>query len=101
MLMNPCRQRRRLRRILEDWHNLFHHGSNADITAPLEEYLAGRGWEWGKGHAAPEIQVRGTESSPLLRAFRYTFPALHNAASLHSPSFPKGPKLWSPCTPPI
>jgi hypothetical protein len=57
MLMNPARQRRRLRKILEDWHNLFHHGANADVSGPLEEYLTGRGWEWGQGQAAPEIQV--------------------------------------------
>ena len=34
--MNPCRQRRRLRRGLEDWGHLFHHALNAEFSAEFK-----------------------------------------------------------------
>ena len=77
--MNRCRARRRLRRVLEDWTNMLHHGYNADVvpawqvgacmhaapspaprscavaaTAGPVEGLRGRGWvvAWRKPHHA-------------------------------------------------
>jgi hypothetical protein len=38
MLMNPCRTRRRLRKGLGDWGNLFDHAVNADFS---EEFQVG------------------------------------------------------------
>jgi hypothetical protein len=44
MLMNPCRQRRRLRHGLDDWENMCHHGANADASPELADALLEQGW---------------------------------------------------------
>ncbi|KAL4459016.1 hypothetical protein ABPG75_013881 [Micractinium tetrahymenae] len=46
LCLNRCRQRRRLRRQLEDWRNIFDHGFNADVTEPWQRWLASVGWRW-------------------------------------------------------
>ncbi|KAG2429008.1 hypothetical protein HXX76_011251 [Chlamydomonas incerta] len=46
LLMNRCRCRRRLRRCLEDWLNMFHHGFNADVLPALHDHLRAGGWRW-------------------------------------------------------
>jgi hypothetical protein len=56
MLLNRCRQRRRLRRCLDDWGHLYHHGVNADITAPFQRYLKQVGGNWTPEHPE-DVQV--------------------------------------------
>ncbi len=34
--MNRCRCRRRLRRCLDDWANMYHHGVNADVVPAVK-----------------------------------------------------------------
>ncbi|PNH08064.1 N-alpha-acetyltransferase, 35 NatC auxiliary subunit [Tetrabaena socialis] len=46
VLMNRCRSRRRLRRCLDDWLNMYHHGVNADVVPAFQEYLRATGWRW-------------------------------------------------------
>jgi hypothetical protein len=46
MCLNRARQRRRLRRLLEDWRNMFDHGLNADMSADLASWMTQRGWRW-------------------------------------------------------
>ncbi|EFJ47691.1 hypothetical protein VOLCADRAFT_105007 [Volvox carteri f. nagariensis] len=46
MLMNRCRSRRRLRRCLDDWYNMYHHGLNADVVPAFQEHLRASGWRW-------------------------------------------------------
>ncbi|KAG2449911.1 hypothetical protein HYH02_000017 [Chlamydomonas schloesseri] len=46
LLMNRCRCRRRLRRCLEDWLNMFHHGFNADVLPAFHDHLRAGGWHW-------------------------------------------------------
>ena len=46
MCLNRCRQRRRQRRLLEDWRNMLDHAFNADLTPELQDFLDARGWRW-------------------------------------------------------
>ncbi|GAB4823291.1 hypothetical protein N2152v2_010337 [Parachlorella kessleri] len=46
MCLNRARQRRRLRRLLEDWRNMFDHGFNADVAPELAAWAAQQGWRW-------------------------------------------------------
>ncbi len=46
MLMNSSRQRRRLRRGLEDWGNLYQHAINADTSEEFQALMASSGWAW-------------------------------------------------------
>lgn len=46
MLLNPCRQRRRLRRGLDDWSNLYQHAVNADYDPAFIKKLQSMGWNW-------------------------------------------------------
>jgi hypothetical protein len=46
MLMNPSRTRRRLRRGLDDWANLFQHALNADNDPRFGAYMLAHGWTW-------------------------------------------------------
>ncbi|GLC42304.1 hypothetical protein PLESTB_000661600 [Pleodorina starrii] len=63
MLMNRCRSRRRLRRCLDDWLNMYHHGFNADLTPAFREALRGAGWRWRWGPT--EGQAPEEEQGPL------------------------------------
>lgn len=45
-LLNSCRHRRRLRRGLEDWANLYQHALNADTSEVVQKYMRERGWKW-------------------------------------------------------
>lgn len=46
MLLNRARQRRRLRRGLEDWGNLYQHALNADLCPEFQKSLSEAGWHW-------------------------------------------------------
>ncbi|GAX76015.1 hypothetical protein CEUSTIGMA_g3458.t1 [Chlamydomonas eustigma] len=46
MLMNPCRTRRRLRKALGDWGNLFDHAINADFSPEFTAFMKRTGWSW-------------------------------------------------------
>lgn len=46
MCVNRCRQRRRLRRLLEDWRNMSDHACNAEATPELQAALMQQGWKW-------------------------------------------------------
>jgi hypothetical protein len=50
LLMNPSRCRRRLRRGLEDWANLYQHALNADTSPTFEAYMVTHGWKWTPPH---------------------------------------------------
>ncbi|PNW82946.1 hypothetical protein CHLRE_06g300650v5 [Chlamydomonas reinhardtii] len=54
LLMNRCRCRRRLRRCLEDWLNMFHHGFNADVLPAFHDHLRASGWRWRPIEGAEE-----------------------------------------------
>ena len=47
--MNPCRTRRRLRKGLGDWGNLFDHAVNADFS---DEFRVRGGAGGGEGRAS-------------------------------------------------
>lgn len=47
MCLNRSRQRRRHRRAMEDWGNLFEHALNADASVSFQDWLRLRsGWQW-------------------------------------------------------
>lgn len=46
LCLNRCRQRRRLRRLLEDWRNMTDHAFNAEATSELQAWFASQGWTW-------------------------------------------------------
>lgn len=47
MCLNRSRQRRRHRRSMEDWANLFEHALNADASEPFQDWLHHRSsWRW-------------------------------------------------------
>ena len=46
MCLNRCRQRRRLRRLLEDWHNMTDHAFNAEASEDLQVWFTKQGWKW-------------------------------------------------------
>jgi hypothetical protein len=50
LLMNPSRCRRRLRRGLEDWSNLYQHALNADVSPGFQAYMTVHGWKWTPAH---------------------------------------------------
>ncbi|WIA23577.1 hypothetical protein OEZ85_000294 [Tetradesmus obliquus] len=50
LLMNRSRCRRRLRRGLEDWGNLYQHGLNADNSPQFQAYMVVHGWTWANEH---------------------------------------------------
>lgn len=50
LLMNRSRCRRRLRRGLEDWGNLYQHGLNADNSPQFQAYMLVHGWTWANEH---------------------------------------------------
>ncbi|KAF8061133.1 NAA35 [Scenedesmus sp. PABB004] len=52
LLMNRSRCRRRLRRGLEDWANLYQHGLNADGSPAFGDYMTAHGWAWANEHEA-------------------------------------------------
>ncbi|KAJ9534528.1 hypothetical protein QJQ45_022115 [Haematococcus lacustris] len=59
MLLNPCRQRRRLRRGLEDWAHLYQHALNADLSPEFQAWMSAAGWRWVPGQAGPPDTVSG------------------------------------------
>ncbi|WIA23580.1 hypothetical protein OEZ85_000294 [Tetradesmus obliquus] len=50
LLTNRSRCRRRLRRGLEDWGNLYQHGLNADNSPQFQAYMVVHGWTWANEH---------------------------------------------------
>lgn len=47
MCLNRCRQRRRLRRLVEDWQNMIDHGYNAESSKELQKWcIEVCGWDW-------------------------------------------------------
>ena len=42
MCLNPARSRRRLWKLLEDWHNLYGHACNADAAPEVARHLQAR-----------------------------------------------------------
>eukprot|EP00887_Chlorella_sp_A99_P006695 scaffold3.g6695.t1 len=44
--LNRCRQRRRHRRLLEDWSHMLDHATNADLSEAFQEWMVGAGWRW-------------------------------------------------------
>jgi hypothetical protein len=56
-LLNRSRQRRRLRRGLEDWGHMFQHGLNGDMCEEWEQLVAKKGWLW-RVDGPEDIQVR-------------------------------------------
>lgn len=50
LLMNRSRCRRRLRRGLEDWGNLYQHALNADTSPRFQAYMIVHGWRWENEH---------------------------------------------------
>jgi hypothetical protein len=59
MLQSPGRRRRRLRRILDDWGNLFQHALNADMAEPVRAWMRQAGWAaWSPAQGMLEEQVR-------------------------------------------
>lgn len=56
MCLNPARTRRRLKRLLEDWHNLGGHAALADGAPEVTAALDGAGWRW-QGLGADDPQV--------------------------------------------
>ncbi|KXZ50476.1 hypothetical protein GPECTOR_16g650 [Gonium pectorale] len=61
LLTNRCRCRRRLRRCLDDWLNMWHHGYNADVLPAFKDALKAGGWRW----KPLEGQAPDEESGPL------------------------------------
>ncbi len=59
MLLNPGKQRRRLRRTLDDWANLYQHALNADLAPEFGTWMQRTGWKWKAGQTAPPNQVMG------------------------------------------
>jgi hypothetical protein len=79
-LLNRPRHRRRLRRGLEDWANLYQHALNAELEPAGQEYLAAAGWRWLRPVAAngaageePEDEYMGHEVKVLLLRFCWGF----------------------------
>lgn len=46
MCLNRCRQRRRLRRLLEDWRNMTDHAFNAEASEEVQQWFNKHGWTW-------------------------------------------------------
>jgi len=46
MLLNSCRQRRRLRRGLDDWANIYQHALNADMSEEFVAFAKRAQWAW-------------------------------------------------------
>ncbi|KAF5838431.1 Mak10 subunit, NatC N-terminal acetyltransferase-domain-containing protein [Dunaliella salina] len=46
MLLNSCRQRRRLRRGLDDWANIYQHALNADMSEEFVAFTKRAQWAW-------------------------------------------------------
>ncbi|KAH7619000.1 putative N-alpha-acetyltransferase 35, NatC auxiliary subunit [Nannochloris sp. 'desiccata'] len=46
MCLNRCRQRRRLRRLLEDWRNMTDHAFNAESSGGVQDYFTQHKWNW-------------------------------------------------------
>lgn len=59
MLLNPCRTRRRLRRGMDDWANLYQHALHADLSAGFNKWMESVGWNWVPGSAGPRNPVTG------------------------------------------
>ncbi|CAD7702869.1 unnamed protein product [Ostreobium quekettii] len=65
MCLNRLRQRRRLRKGLEDWRNLADHAFHADNSPAFQRYMAETGWHWLPGG----LQQNGPnsfQSGPLM-----------------------------------
>eukprot|EP00798_Chlamydomonas_sp_ICE-L_P013810 gene13810-19726_t len=62
MMMNSSRQRRRLRRGLEDWGNLYQHALNADTSPEYSELASKIGWTWEPAQDDP--QQHKADTSP-------------------------------------
>ncbi|GLI71073.1 hypothetical protein VaNZ11_015990 [Volvox africanus] len=76
MLMNRCRCRRRLRRCLDDWYNMYHHGLNADVVPEVREYFKSSGWRWRPLDGMPADDEQGPLSSWV--EIQTTFTMLHH-----------------------
>jgi len=46
MCLNRSRQRRRLRRLLEDWRNMTDHAFNAESSHGAQDYFTQHKWNW-------------------------------------------------------
>ena len=46
MCLNRSRQRRRLRRLLEDWKNIMDHSYNAEMTEEVKVWFQENNWQW-------------------------------------------------------
>ncbi|KAG2496391.1 hypothetical protein HYH03_005618 [Edaphochlamys debaryana] len=59
VLMNRCRSRRRLRRCLDDWANMYHHGYNAEVVPAVQAMVKASGWRWPIPSAGTEGEISG------------------------------------------
>jgi hypothetical protein len=55
-LLNRSRQRRRLRRGLEDWGHMLQHGLNADLSEAWLDLVKAREWLW-RNESPEDMQV--------------------------------------------
>lgn len=46
MCLNPARQHRRYKRLLEDWANIYTHAINSDLAPQVQELMRAVGWRW-------------------------------------------------------
>jgi N-alpha-acetyltransferase 35, NatC auxiliary subunit len=46
LCLNRCRQRRRLRRLVEDWRNMTDHAFSAESSAEVQQWFLEHGWRW-------------------------------------------------------
>lgn len=71
LLLNHSRQRRRLRRGLEDWANLYQHAANADSNRDFMRQLKALSWTWRyKDASGEEMQVTEVDRQPTAKSFR-------------------------------
>ena len=64
--MNSSRQRRRLRRGMEDWGNLYQHALNADTSPEFVALMEQEGWVWQQlEELDAQVTGRGAHRTPL------------------------------------
>ena len=75
MCLNRCRQRRRLRRLLEDWRNMMDHAFTAETTEEVRSWFVEKGWAWtpstpdGIPFAGPLVTRIEIEASRTMLAY--------------------------------
>ncbi len=73
MCLNQCRQRRRLRRLLEDWRNMTDHAFNAESSEGVQNWFTQNKWRFqatdneGNPLAGPVTSWVETEAAKTMR----------------------------------